>query len=61
MSAYITATGTFLPGYPIPNDEIEDYIGKAGRASSDLKDLILAKHKLRILNTHRGAKAPTSL
>ena len=42
MSAYITATGSFLPGYPVPNDEIEDYIGKAGRASSDLKDMILA-------------------
>jgi 3-oxoacyl-[acyl-carrier-protein] synthase III len=42
MSAYITATGAFLPGYPVPNDEIEDYIGTAGRASSDLKDLILA-------------------
>jgi 3-oxoacyl-[acyl-carrier-protein] synthase III len=42
MGAYITATGVFLPGYPVPNDEIEDYIGKAGRASSDLKDLILA-------------------
>ena len=42
MSAYITATGAFLPGYPVPNDEIDDYIGKAGRASSDLKDLILA-------------------
>ena len=41
MSAYITATGAFLPGYPVPNDEIEDYIGKAGRASSDLKDLVL--------------------
>ncbi len=42
MSAYITATGAFLPGYPVPDDEIEDYIGKAGHASSDLKDLILA-------------------
>jgi 3-oxoacyl-[acyl-carrier-protein] synthase-3 len=42
MSAYITATGAFLPGDPVPNDEIDDYIGKAGRASSDLKDLILA-------------------
>ncbi|MFN8089654.1 MAG: 3-oxoacyl-[acyl-carrier-protein] synthase III C-terminal domain-containing protein [Mycobacterium sp.] len=42
MSAYITATGAFLPGYPVPNEEIEDYIGKAGHASSDLKDLILA-------------------
>ena len=42
MGAYITATGAFLPGYPVPNHEIEDYIGKAGRASSDLKDLVLA-------------------
>jgi 3-oxoacyl-[acyl-carrier-protein] synthase III len=42
MGAYITATGAFLPGYPVPNDEIEDYIGKAGRASSDLKDVVLA-------------------
>jgi 3-oxoacyl-[acyl-carrier-protein] synthase III len=42
MSAFITATGAFLPGYPVSNDEIEDYIGQAGRASSDLKDLILA-------------------
>src|SRR5271156_4799525 len=41
MTADITATGAFLPGYPVPNDEIEDYIGKAGRASSDLKDLVL--------------------
>ncbi len=42
MSAYITASGSYLPGYPVTNDEIEDYIGKAGHASSDLKDLILA-------------------
>lgn len=41
MSAYITATGAFLPGYPVPNEEIEDYIGKAGTASSDLRELIL--------------------
>ncbi|MFI5781312.1 beta-ketoacyl synthase N-terminal-like domain-containing protein [Nocardia sp. NPDC051570] len=41
MDAYITATGRFLPGQPITNDEIEEYIGKAGRASSDLKDQIL--------------------
>ena len=42
MTAYITATGRYLPGDPVTNNEIEDYIGKAGRASSDLKDLILA-------------------
>ena len=42
MTAYITATGRYLPGDPVTNNEIEDYIGKAGRASSDLKDMILA-------------------
>ncbi|MET0843274.1 MAG: hypothetical protein ABWY23_05460, partial [Mycetocola sp.] len=36
------ATGSFLPGDPVPNDEIEDYIGKAGRSTSDLKDITLA-------------------
>lgn len=41
MDAYITATGRFLPGEPISSDEIEEYIGKAGRASSDLKNQIL--------------------
>ncbi|MGW4741978.1 3-oxoacyl-[acyl-carrier-protein] synthase III C-terminal domain-containing protein [Nocardia xishanensis] len=41
MNAYITATGRFLPGEPVPNHEIEDYIGKVGRGSSDLKELIL--------------------
>jgi 3-oxoacyl-[acyl-carrier-protein] synthase-3 len=41
MTAYITATGRFLPGDPVPNDEIEDYIGKAGLASSDLRGMIL--------------------
>jgi len=42
MSAYITATGRFLPGEPVSNEEIEDYIGKAGRATSDLRDITLA-------------------
>ena len=37
MSAYITATGSFLPGSPVPNEEIEDYIGEAGRSTSDLQ------------------------
>ena len=42
MSAYITATGSFLPGSPVPNEEIEDYIGEAGRSTSDLKAITLA-------------------
>ncbi len=42
MSAYITATGSFLPGPPVPNEEIEEYIGTAGRSTSDLKAVTLA-------------------
>jgi 3-oxoacyl-[acyl-carrier-protein] synthase-3 len=42
MNAYITATGSFLPGEPVSNEEIEDYIGQAGPATSELKDQTLA-------------------
>lgn len=42
MTAYITAMGKFLPGEPIPNDQIEDYIGTAGRATTSLRDQTLA-------------------
>lgn len=41
-SAYITATARFLPGEPVPNDEMEDYLGTVGRAIGDLRDLTLA-------------------
>jgi 3-oxoacyl-[acyl-carrier-protein] synthase-3 len=41
-SAYITATASFLPGDPVPNDEMEDYLGTVGRGVSDLRDLTLA-------------------
>ncbi|WP_067826844.1 StlD/DarB family beta-ketosynthase [Nocardia inohanensis] len=47
MEAYITATGRFLPGAPVGNDEMEEYIGKAGRASSDLKDQILTNNGIK--------------
>jgi 3-oxoacyl-[acyl-carrier-protein] synthase III len=47
MTAYITATGRFLPGDPVPNHEIEDYIGKAGLASSDLRGMILANSGIK--------------
>lgn len=47
MTAYITATGRFLPGDPVPNDEIEDYIGKAGLASADLREMILGNSGIK--------------
>ncbi|MFE9322259.1 3-oxoacyl-ACP synthase [Nocardia sp. NPDC052278] len=47
MTAYITSTGRFLPGDPVTNDEIEDFIGKAGNASSALRDTILANSGIK--------------
>lgn len=47
MQAYITATGRFLPGEPVSNDEMEEYIGKAGSAASGLKDQILANNGIK--------------
>ena len=41
MSAYITATGRFLPGNPVSSEELEDYLGTANGISSDLRDLTL--------------------
>lgn len=41
MPAYITAMGRFLPGEPVPNEEIEDYIGSVGHGSSELREQTL--------------------
>ncbi|MET3984579.1 3-oxoacyl-[acyl-carrier-protein] synthase III C-terminal domain-containing protein [Streptomyces sp. PvR034] len=41
MPAYITAMGSFLPGEPVPNEEVEEYIGSVGRASSGLREQTL--------------------
>ena len=41
MSAFITSTGSFLPGPPINNDDIEDVLGLVGGRRSRLKSRIL--------------------
>ena len=40
MSCYITQTGSFLPGPPVANHEIETYLGKL-RDESQVKQLVL--------------------
>src|SRR5262245_47933562 len=40
-SVYITALGKFLPGTPISNDEMEDYLGMIGGKPSRLRARIL--------------------
>ncbi|WP_211748055.1 beta-ketoacyl-ACP synthase III [Paenibacillus sp. Marseille-Q4541] len=46
-SVYITSLGKFLPGSPVSNDEIEDYLGKIGGKSSKTKRIILEKNQIR--------------
>lgn len=44
---YINATGTCLPGEPVSNDEIEQYIGKINQQKSRLGPLILRQNKIK--------------
>ncbi|MCJ8011021.1 beta-ketoacyl-ACP synthase III [Paenibacillus sp. KQZ6P-2] len=44
---YITSMGKFLPGSPVENDEIEDYLGKIGGKSSKTKRIILEKNQIK--------------
>lgn len=39
MPAYITSTGKYLPGEPVPAEQVEDYIGAVG--SSEVRDLVI--------------------
>jgi 3-oxoacyl-[acyl-carrier-protein] synthase-3 len=47
MNAYVTSTGSFLPGPPIGNDEIEDVLGRVGGRPSRLKARILKANGIR--------------
>ncbi|MBW4653526.1 MAG: beta-ketoacyl-ACP synthase III [Kaiparowitsia implicata GSE-PSE-MK54-09C] len=44
QSAYITQLGKFLPGDPIPNDELEQYLGQVNGKPSRVKRRILASN-----------------
>lgn len=41
MSAYITGLGAFLPGDPIPSDQIEEYIGAIPVVEPSLRDMVV--------------------
>jgi len=49
-SVYITALGKFLPGPPVSNDEMEEYLGMIGGKPSRLRERILKQNG--ILNRH---------
>jgi 3-oxoacyl-[acyl-carrier-protein] synthase-3 len=44
---YITSMGKFLPGEPVGNDEMEDYLGRINGKSSKSKRRILEQNKIR--------------
>ena len=41
---YITSAGKYLPGEPVSNDEIEEYLGKIGGKSSRTKEKMLKQN-----------------
>ncbi len=47
MSVYVTSTGSFLPGPPIDNDQIEDILGLIDGRPSRLKSRILKANGIR--------------
>jgi len=46
-TVYITSIGKFLPGNPISNDEMEEYLGYIGGRPSRLKSRILKQNGIR--------------
>ena len=44
---YINAIGKYLPGEPISNDEMEDYLGKIGGVASRTKKRVLYQNGIR--------------
>lgn len=46
-SAYITSTGAFLPGEPIPSDQMERYLGVISERRSRLGRLVLRQNGIK--------------
>ena len=46
-SVYITSLGKFLPGKPVTNEEMEDYLGLIGGKSSRMKSRILKQNGIK--------------
>jgi 3-oxoacyl-[acyl-carrier-protein] synthase III len=44
---FINSLGCFLPGAPVPNREMEDYIGRVGGADCKYKSLILRQNRIK--------------
>ena len=44
---YINSIGKFLPGKPVSNDEIEEYLGRINGKSSRIKEKILSNNGIK--------------
>jgi 3-oxoacyl-[acyl-carrier-protein] synthase-3 len=44
MAAFITAAGSFLPGDPVGNDQIEDHLGRLGPETARIRERMLASN-----------------
>ncbi len=47
QDVYINSMGAFLPGEPVANPQIEDFIGRIGGASSRYRALVLRQNKIK--------------
>lgn len=54
-SAYITSTGAFLPGEPVPNERMEQYLGAISERRSRLGRLVLRQNGIQ---TRHYARTP---
>ncbi|TKB10836.1 beta-ketoacyl-ACP synthase III [Desulforhopalus sp. IMCC35007] len=47
MNAFITAVSAFLPGKPVENDRLDDYLGDVNRVSARTRQIILANNGIK--------------
>lgn len=47
MNAYITALGKFLPGPPVDNESMEEYLGKVGGKPSRVRKRVLSQNGIQ--------------
>ncbi|MCZ6803089.1 MAG: hypothetical protein O7D86_03920 [Proteobacteria bacterium] len=47
MDVFITALGKFLPGDPVPNNEMEAYLGLINGKRSRVRALVLRQNRIK--------------
>lgn len=47
MNAFITSTSALLPGTPVSNDQLDDYLGKVHKVSAKTRRIILANNGIQ--------------